>query len=138
MKTSPALTVATTFTALVGLFMSLLTLAGGIAWLKQSLGSIAAEMDGERFAFGIAGALLVGWAISMGTVNCSPRTRLSANLAALLAWFVLDSCVSFVAGFPSNVVGNVGFLAILGLPLWRMRQGANETRHGTEGDPKVG
>lgn len=69
-----------------------------------------------RLAWGIGGAIMVGWAISLHALNQSGiEGRLSTtNLlyVAFGSWFILDSTASIVTGFYYNVIGNVFFLLL--------------------------
>lgn len=82
-------------------------------------GEMSLDLPVMRFAFGLQGALTIGWAITMfGMVRAAeaggaPVWR-SLTLG-LLAWYVIDSSISVMTGFPLNAVSNsalvVTFLA---------------------------
>ena len=44
-----------------------------------------------------------------------------AAMGGLLLWFVLDGIGSVASGAWFNVIGNLSFLFLLGIPLWLMR-----------------
>ena len=79
-----------------------------------------------RLPFAVLGAVLAGWAILMlvvvrGPLRAGSPWALTALTAALAVWFVLDTGMSFVLGYPMHALFNVPFALALGLPLWRLR-----------------
>lgn len=73
-----------------------------------------------------AGGVMVGWGTLMYLLAGQRRgsaTAATSMLIVVIAWFVVDSTASLVAGFPGNVVLNVGFLGLLLPPLLVLRRG---------------
>lgn len=72
-----------------------------------------------RFAFGLQGALTLGWSVSMmamvGLAHQSGAPVWRSLTASLLVWYVIDSLISVATGFPLNAVSNTlltaGYLA---------------------------
>jgi hypothetical protein len=71
-----------------------------------------------RFAFGLQGALTIGWMLTLmaavqGAEAVGPALWRKI-LVAMLAWYVIDGAISVMTGFPMNAVSNtlltVGFL----------------------------
>lgn len=67
-----------------------------------------------RFGLGLQGALTIGWVLSVLAVVRSADLRGDAGrtlwrgiLAAVTAWFVLDTAISIVTGFWPNGVSNL-------------------------------
>lgn len=121
-------------TAVVGVAMVLTALLGGLGQLEQAIRSFSPALDTAELSFGIAGAVLAGWGISLAAVSAPKATRLRVNLAALAVWFILDSAASLAAGCPANVASNLGFLLVLAIPLGRLLKHAEKEslcpRHG--------
>jgi len=74
-----------------------------------------------RLLCAISGGLMVGWGVMLWLVasRLYPRDPALARLlfvASVLAWLVVDSLGSVVAGAPLNALLNVGFVALLLLP----------------------
>lgn len=85
-------------------------------------GSPGLDQPATRLLAAIGGGVMVGWGAMLWLV----ATRLlptDATLAGSLirtsaiAWFVVDSVGSIVAGAPLNAALNVGFLALFLVPL---------------------
>lgn len=79
-----------------------------------------------RLPFAVLGAVLAGWAVLMlvvvrGPLRMGSPWALTSLTAALAVWFVLDTGMSFVLGYPMHALFNVPFAFALGLPLWRLR-----------------
>lgn len=82
--------------------------------------ALAALLDQPvmRFAFGLQGALTLGWGFTMiamirlADTGGAPVWR--SLTAAFLTWYVVDSLISISTGFPLNAVSNtlltVGYL----------------------------
>ncbi len=78
-----------------------------------------------RFAFGLMGAITIGWmmtlytllraAWSLGEAEARPLWR-GAGLA-IAVWYVIDSYVSIATGFPLNAVSNTVLALFMLLPL---------------------
>lgn len=77
-----------------------------------------------HFLSALSGGFLLGWGVliwglSGKAYDFAPEPVRQSVLAGLLAWFVLDSAGSVLAGAPLNVLFN-GFFLLLGVgPLWR-------------------
>jgi len=74
----------------------------------------------------VLGAVLAGWAALMLAIvrgplrDGAPWARPAVTRAVAL-WFVLDTGMSLVLGFPAHALFNVPFAIALGIPLWRLR-----------------
>lgn len=72
-----------------------------------------------RFAFGLQGALTLGWGFTMmamvGLAHGAGAPVWRSLTASLLVWYVIDSLISISTGFPLNAVSNTllvaGYLA---------------------------
>lgn len=82
-----------------------------------------------RFAFGLMGALTIGWMITLYAL-CRTAWSLDAATArplwrgaavGIAAWYVLDGYVSIATGFPLNVASNTVLALALGWPI--LKQG---------------
>lgn len=135
MKGQKPLFLAAVFTEVSGLLMVLGSLIPG------SLDPLVAVVFGEavavdataRLGFGIAGAVMVGWAGSLAILvraldALTPQVVGTATAAGVAAWFVLDGLVSVVNGAALNVVGNLLYLVILGVPALVLRSGGDLRR----------
>ena len=90
-------------------------------WVLDLLGGDPAMLDQPafRFAFGLQGALTLGWGLTMiamiriADTGGAPVWR--SLTTSLLTWYVIDSLISLSTGFPLNAVSNtlltVGYLA---------------------------
>ena len=118
---------------LVGLYGVLLVAAGTVALsLFTALGfGPPASIDSPelsaylRLPFAVLGAVMAGWAVLMlvivkGPLASGAHWALPALSASLGAWFVLDTGMSLVLGFPTHALFNIPFAIVLGLPLWRL------------------
>ena len=75
----------------------------------------------------VAGGVMVGWGTLMHLIVRGPfrrgdTTLAGPMLAAVVAWFVVDSAGSFLADLPGNVILNLGFLVLFLPPLLGLRQ----------------
>lgn len=104
-------------------------------------------LDGEPSGFdqdtkavnAVLGGVLVGWGALMFLLVSSVgqaelRGVARSMLVAVIAWFLVDSSGSLLAGIPGNVVLNVVFLAVLVPPLATLATSPVEsgTQHGTQ------
>ena len=72
-----------------------------------------------RFAIGLQGALTIGWALTIFGMARAAETSGAAVWRALtvslVAWYVIDSAISVLTGFPLNALSNTllmsGYLA---------------------------
>jgi hypothetical protein len=86
----------------------------------QSFGSQEA-----RIITAIGGGITVGWGVLvwMAAGHILPENPALGRdilVKSLLAWFVVDSTASILAGVPLNAAANVLFLLVFLYPLWRM------------------
>jgi hypothetical protein len=118
---------ATGFTVIFGLAM--VYLPGPTQWYFNSL--IFAQTDNPFdaganryiiFAFGIIGAVIVGWGVALMGIILKPLRQgerwawwvlaLSVNV-----WFVVDSVLSITSGYWQNAVSNLAFYVLFAVPL---------------------
>lgn len=63
-----------------------------------------------RFAFGLMGALTLGWGVAMlamvGLAHTHGAAVWRSLTASVLVWYVIDSAISVATGFPLNAVSN--------------------------------
>lgn len=131
----PALVWLQAVLAIVLLYSLLLVFAGGtagslFAWLgfgpDESIYTTAMR-DYLRLPYMVLGAVMAGWVILMIQIVRGPlregagwaRTLL---LRSLSLWFVLDTGMSFVLGFPTHALFNIPFALALVIPLFRLKQ----------------
>lgn len=79
-------------------------------------------VDYLRFVYGVLGAVMVGWGVSMVWVLIGPygrgeRAGWLALATPLAIWYVIDSSLSVTQGFWQNAVLNSLFAALFALPL---------------------
>jgi hypothetical protein len=77
-----------------------------------------------RLLLAILGGITLGWGVTIWQLAGAPLVRDPGLIRpiirnAVLAWFVLDSAASFLAGAPLNVVANVVIAAAFLIPLSR-------------------
>lgn len=121
------LEVACGVTAATGLGMALLALPGAMAATDVVSEMVFGEGGGRpsplaRLLAAISGGVLAGWAITMWGVvrrlfDQDPALVRALLLPGLVVWFLIDSTGSVVSGGGLNVVGNIGFLVLFGIPL---------------------
>jgi hypothetical protein len=75
----------------------------------------------------VVGGVMVGWGTLMHLIVRGPfrrgdTTLAGPMLAAVVAWFVVDSTGSLLADLPGNVILNLGFLVLFLPPLLGLRQ----------------
>ncbi len=78
-----------------------------------------------RFAFGLMGAITIGWMITLYTLLRAAMTLEPATARPLwrgaalgiAVWYVIDSYVSIATGFPLNAVSNTLLAGAMLLPL---------------------
>ena len=78
-----------------------------------------------RLPFAVLGAVMAGWAALMlmlvrGPLVSGARWALPALVVPLALWFILDTGMSLVLGYPTHALFNVPFALALGVPLWRL------------------
>lgn len=90
-------------------------IVGGFTWEAAPF-----DAPGMRFAVGVLGAILMGWGLTvlaMVRTPAVPGVLWRGLTLALVAWFVVDSLVSILAGYPLNAVLNAVFLATYLIPV---------------------
>ena len=80
--------------------------------------------DASRFLAAIMGGLLLGWGATIWCLqawvyDAAPDGVRRTVLTGFCVWFVLDSAGSVLSGHASNVLFNIGILALAVGPLWR-------------------
>jgi hypothetical protein len=79
-----------------------------------------------KLPFMVLGAVLAGWSLMMiqivrGPLRDGSNWALPALVRSLALWFVLDTGMSVVLGFPMHALFNVPFAFALGFPLWMLK-----------------
>ncbi len=87
--------------------------------------------DYLRLPFMVLGAVMAGWSLLMLLIVRGPLTEGSpwaprALIIAVGLWFVLDTGMSLVLGFPRHALFNVPFALALGIPLIALLRGVRE------------
>ena len=82
--------------------------------------------DYLRLPYMVLGAVMAGWTFLMIQIVRGPLTEQSAwawtlLLRSLSLWFVLDTGMSLVLGYPMHAVFNLPFAVALGIPLAQLR-----------------
>jgi hypothetical protein len=86
------------------------------------------DHQGARALAAIGGGVMVGWGVMMWLVvdrllPVDPRLARLLLIEATLAWFLVDSTGSFVAGATVNVLLNTVLMLAIVLPAWRLETG---------------
>jgi hypothetical protein len=94
----------------------------GVFWPMDGGQSAAAEET--RLLLAILGGITFGWGLMIWHLAGAPLERMPDLIRpilrqSVLAWFVLDSTGSVLAGAPLNVLANVVFAALFLVPLSR-------------------
>jgi hypothetical protein len=95
-------------------------LADLLIWpLDQAQSLTAAE---TRLAFAVGGGVMVGWGWMIWQLAGAPMERAPQEVrviirTSVLAWFLVDSAGSIMAGAALNVVANLVFLALFLVPM---------------------
>lgn len=79
-----------------------------------------------RLPFMVLGAVLAGWSLMMiqlvrGPLRDGLDWALPVLIRSLVLWFVLDTGMSLVLGYPMHALFNAPFALALGIPLARLR-----------------
>ena len=79
-----------------------------------------------RLPFMVLGAVLAGWSLMMiqlvrGPLRDGLDWALPVLIRSLVLWFVLDTGMSLVLGYPMHALFNVPFALALGIPLTKLR-----------------
>ena len=85
-----------------------------------------AVRDYLRLPFMVLGAVLAGWSLMMiqlvrGPLRDGSDWALPVLIRSLVLWFVLDTGMSLVLGYPMHALFNVPFALALGIPLAKLR-----------------
>lgn len=85
-----------------------------------------AVRDYLRLPYMVLGAVMAGWTLLMIQIVRGPLKENSAwawtfLVRSLSLWFVLDTGMSLVLGYPMHAVFNLPFAVALGIPLMRLR-----------------
>lgn len=79
-----------------------------------------------RLPYMVLGAVMAGWAFLMIQIVRGPLKEGSAwawtfLVRSLTLWFVLDTGMSLVLGYPTHALFNIPFAIALGIPLLRLK-----------------
>ena len=85
-----------------------------------------AVRDYLRLPYMVLGAVMAGWTFLMIQIVRGPLKEKSTwawtiLVRSLSLWFVLDTGMSLVLGYPMHAVFNLPFAVALGIPLVRLR-----------------
>lgn len=119
---------------LVLAYALLLVVAGSVAGsLFSAFGfGPAAAIDTDEFReylrlpYMVLGAVLAGWALTLlqivrGPLRDGETWALPLIARSLGMWFILDTGMSLVLGFPTHALFNVPFGLALGIPLAKLK-----------------
>ena len=86
--------------------------------------------DYLNLPFMVLGAVLAGWSLMMiqivrGPLRDGSGWAVPILIRSLVVWFVLDTGMSLLLGFPMHVLFNVPFAVALGIPLAKLRSRAS-------------
>ncbi len=86
----------------------------------------SAVRDYLRLPFMVLGAVMAGWSLLMmqlvrGPLRESSRWAWLMLVQSLALWFLLDTGMSLVLGYPTHALFNVPFAVALGVPLVNLR-----------------
>ena len=86
----------------------------------------SAVRDYLRLPFMVLGAVMAGWSLLMiqivrGPLREGSRWAWLTLVQSLTLWFLLDTGMSLVLGYPSHALFNVPFAVALGIPLRSLR-----------------
>ena len=120
--------------ALLFIYALVLVFAGSLAGqLFSALGfgppasiDTGAVRDYLKLPFMVLGAVLAGWSVMMiqivrGPLRDGSTWALPILVSSLVLWFVLDTGMSLVLGYPMHALFNVPFALALGIPLAKLR-----------------
>jgi hypothetical protein len=88
---------------------------------ERATGAVTGE---ARLLYAVTGGLAAGlgwvtWVLAGEGLSRAPELARKTIAGSALTWFAVDSTASVAAGAPLNVVGNLAFLALFLVPLWR-------------------
>lgn len=86
----------------------------------------AAVRDYLRLPYMVLGAVMAGWAFLMIQIVRGPLKEGSAWAWTFLSrslslWFILDTGMSLVLGYPTHALFNIPFAIALGIPLLQLK-----------------
>jgi len=86
--------------------------------------------DYLNLPFMVLGAVLAGWSLMMiqivrGPLRDGSGWAVPILIRSLVVWFVLDTGMSLLLGFPMHALFNVPFAVALGIPLAKLRSRAS-------------
>jgi hypothetical protein len=86
----------------------------------------SAVRDYLRLPFMVLGAVMAGWSLLMiqivrGPLREGSRWAWLMLVQSLALWFLLDTGMSLVLGYPTHALFNVPFAIALGIPLVSLR-----------------
>lgn len=89
----------------------------------------SAVRDYLRLPFMVLGAVMAGWSVLMiqlvrGPLREGSRWAWLFMVRSLILWFVLDTGMSIVLGYPTHALFNIPFAVALGVPLLSLRSSA--------------
>lgn len=89
-----------------------------------------AVRDYLRLPFMVLGAVMAGWSLLMmqlvrGPLRESSRWAWLMLVQSLALWFLLDTGMSLVLGYPTHALFNIPFAIALGVPLFSLRPSAS-------------
>ena len=81
-----------------------------------------AVRDYLKLPFMVLGAVMTGWSVLMiqivrGPLRDGSRWSWLMLVQSLVVWFLLDSGMSLVLGYPTHALFNIPFAVALGIPL---------------------
>lgn len=81
------------------------------------------DAPGMRISVSLVGAVVLGWGLCLLAVYRASGTDLAVwrGLArATMAWYVIDSALSIITGFPLNALSNTLFIALFLVPALKL------------------
>jgi len=87
----------------------------------------------QRWIYGILGATVAGWAVSLAFIahyrfKARERWAWNSMAAGLLVWYLLDTSISLVFGVSFNAIFNTVLLVLVALPLAFTRKHCDQQR----------
>ncbi|MBI1329228.1 MAG: hypothetical protein GC166_04905 [Alphaproteobacteria bacterium] len=90
------------------------------------------DMPIAQFGLGLQGALTIGWIFCVYGVLIAGGAHNGAlwrwQMAGVVAWYIIDSAISVITGFPINAVSNTLLMVLFAVPV--VASGAMRTRAG--------
>lgn len=92
-----------------------------LAAFSTPANTVLLDMPEMRFAFGLQGALSIGWALTVLTTlrvaDFGGAPVWQSLTLSVAAWYVIDSTISVSTGFPLNAVSNTVLFAAFLAPI---------------------